>query len=205
MHILLCCLHTFGKCQHHNGMTSHQPLCLKVKEEDVDLVQFVGPQRVVDNKMDNFSRMAQNCWTKRSACLLKQISSLEITSTAALLANVVVVVVDLSRVFHAIDSAALQSPHMCTPAPHGTLDVPAALPTHTFGDVDHLVIQIFALCVRCCSTVCKVATVPLLQTKIALSPKALPKLHGLRPPPTLPPHQGTLVTVVDSPLPSDGC
>jgi len=24
-------------------------------------------------------------------------------------------------------------------------------------------------------------------------------------PPTLPPHQGTLVTVVDSPLPSDGC
>ena len=27
--------------------------------------------------------------------------------------------------------------------------------------------------------VCKVATAPLLQTKIALSPRALPKLHGL--------------------------
>jgi len=62
------------------------------------------------------------------------------------------------------------------------------LPTHSFGDVDHLVIQIFALCVRCrlvlqrwphCSTVCKVTTAPLLQTKVALSPRALPKLHGL--------------------------
>jgi len=49
-------------------------------------------------------------------------------------------------------------------------------------------IQIFGLHVRCrlvlwwwphCSTVCKVATAPLLQTKIALSPRALPKLHGL--------------------------
>jgi len=54
--------------------------------------------------------------------------------------------------------------------------------------MDHLVIQIFALYVSCrlvlqrwphCSTVCKVASAPLLQTKIALSPRALPKLHGL--------------------------
>jgi len=66
--------------------------------------------------------------------------------TAVLLANVVVVVVDLSGVFHAIDSAALQATHRCTPAPYGTL---AALPTHSFGEMDHLVIQIFALCVRC--------------------------------------------------------
>ena len=52
----------------------------------------------------------------------------------------------------------------------------------------HVWIQIFGLCVRCrlvlwwqphCSTVCKVATAPLLQTKIALSRRALPKLHGL--------------------------
>jgi len=52
----------------------------------------------------------------------------------------------------------------------------------------HVWIQIFGLCVRCrlvlqwwpcCSTVCKVATARLLQTKIALSLRALPKLHGL--------------------------
>jgi len=54
-----------------------------------------------------------------------------------------------SRVFHVIDSATLQATHRCTPAPYGTLAVPAALPTHSFGDVDHLVIQIFALYVRC--------------------------------------------------------
>ena len=73
-----------------------------------------------------------------------------------------------SGVFHAIDSATLQAAHRCTHAPYV-----AVLPTHSFGDVDHLVIQIFALHVRCglvlqrqshCSTVCKVATAPLLQT-----------------------------------------
>jgi len=53
---------------------------------------------------------------------------LEIISTVVLLANVVVVVVDLSRVFHAVDSATLQVTHRCTPAPYGTL---AALPTQT--------------------------------------------------------------------------
>jgi len=42
---------------------------------------------------------------------------------------VVVVVVDLSRVFHVIDSATLQLTHRCTPAPDGMLAVPAALPT----------------------------------------------------------------------------
>ena len=55
--------------------------------------------------------------------------------TAVLLASCVVVV-DLSRVFHAIDSATLQPVHRCTPAPYGMLAVPAVLPTHSFGDVD---------------------------------------------------------------------
>jgi len=86
---------------------------------------------------------------KRSICLLKQISHVEIVSTVALLAAVVVVAADLSRVFHVVDSAALQAAHRCTLAPCGMLAVPAALPTHSFGDVDHLVIQIFALCVSC--------------------------------------------------------
>jgi len=39
------------------------------------------------------------------------------------------VVVDLSRVFHAVDSATLQVTHRCIPAPYGMLAVPAALPT----------------------------------------------------------------------------
>jgi len=51
---------------------------------------------------------------------------LEIMSTAVLLA---VVVADVSRVFHAIDSATLQVTHRCTPAPYGMLAAPAALPT----------------------------------------------------------------------------
>jgi len=105
-----------------------------------------------------------------------------------LLAVVVVVVVDLSRVFHAVDSVTLQVTRRCTPAPYGMLAVPAALPTHSFGDVDPCWIQIFGFYVRCrlvlqrwprCSIVCKVATAPLLQTNVALSPRALPKLHGL--------------------------
>jgi len=58
---------------------------------------------------------------------MKQFSLLEITSTAVLLADVVVVVADLFRVFHVIDSAALQAAHRCTHAPHGML---AAFPTH---------------------------------------------------------------------------
>ena len=62
---------------------------------------------------------------------------------------VVVVVADLSRVFHAVDSATLQATHRCTPAPYGTLAVPAVLPKHSFGDMDHFVIQIFSLYVRC--------------------------------------------------------
>jgi len=78
--------------------------------------------------------------------VVQKISLLEIVSTVVLLANVVVVVVDLSRVFHAVDSATLQVAHRCTHAPYGML---AVLPTHSFGDVDHLVIQIFALYVRC--------------------------------------------------------
>jgi len=76
---------------------------------------------------------------------VKQISLLEIISTVVLLA-IVVVVVDLSGVFYAIDSATLQPVHRCTPAPYGIL---AVLPTHSFGDMDHLVIQIFALYVSC--------------------------------------------------------
>jgi len=71
--------------------------------------------------------------------VVQKISLLEIVSTAVLpLAMVVVVVVvDHSRVFHVVDSATLQPVHRCTPAPYGMLAVPAALPTHSFGDVDH--------------------------------------------------------------------
>jgi len=65
--------------------------------------------------------------------LLKQIRLLEIASTAVLLAVVVVVVVDLSGVFHAVDSATLQVAHRCTPAPYGMPAVPAALPTPKLG------------------------------------------------------------------------
>jgi len=75
--------------------------------------------------------------------MIKEFSLIEIISTCSAASYVVV---DLSRVFHAVDSAALQVAHTCTPAPHGTL---TALPTHSFGDVDHLVIQIFGLHVRC--------------------------------------------------------
>jgi len=46
------------------------------------------------------------CWIKRPACLMKQFSLLEIISTAVLLAAVVV---DLSRVFHAVDSVSYTS------------------------------------------------------------------------------------------------
>jgi len=53
---------------------------------------------------------------------VKQISLLEIVSTAVLLANVVVVVVDLESV----DSDALHVTHRRTPAPYGML---AVLPT----------------------------------------------------------------------------
>jgi len=68
---------------------------------------------------------------------MKQFSLLEIISTVVLLAVVVVVVVvDLSRVFHAVDSATFQATHKCTPAPYGMPAAPAALPTHSFGDVD---------------------------------------------------------------------
>jgi len=75
-----------------------------------------------------------------------------------------------------------------TPAPRGMPAAQAALPTHSFGDVDPVWIQIFGLHVRCrlvlwwqphCFTVCKVASAPLLQTKVALSPRVFPKLHGL--------------------------
>jgi len=65
--------------------------------------------------------------------VMKQFSLLEIISTAAVL---LAMVVDLSRVFHAVDSATLQAAHRCTHAPHGMLAVLAALPTHSFGDVD---------------------------------------------------------------------
>ena len=57
---------------------------------------------------------------------MKQFSLIEIISTAVLLASVVV---DLSRVSHAVDSATLQVTHRCTPAPHGILAVLAALPS----------------------------------------------------------------------------
>jgi len=58
--------------------------------------------------------------------VVQKINLLEIISTAVLLAMVVVVVVDPSRVFHVIDPATLQAAHRCTHAPYGML---AALPT----------------------------------------------------------------------------
>ena len=63
--------------------------------------------------------------------MVQKISYVEIISTAVLLLAMVVVVVDLSRVFHVIDSATLQATHRCTPALYGMLAVPAALPTVT--------------------------------------------------------------------------
>jgi len=86
---------------------------------------------------------------KETCLLMKQFSLLEIISTAVLLAVVVVVVVDLSRVFHAVDLATLQVTHRCTPALYGMPAALAALPTHSFGDVDPEWMQIFGLCVRC--------------------------------------------------------
>jgi len=57
---------------------------------------------------------------------MKQFSSTEIISTCSAASYVVA---DLSRVFHAADSATLQVTHRCTPAPDGMLAVPAVLPT----------------------------------------------------------------------------
>jgi len=59
--------------------------------------------------------ISTQCW--RDLFVGKQISYVEIISTAVLLAIVVVVAVDLSRVFHVIDSATLQVAHRCTHAP----------------------------------------------------------------------------------------
>ena len=67
--------------------------------------------------------------------MVQKISLIEIISTVVLLAVVVVVAVDLSRVFHVIDSATLQATHRCTPAPYGILAVPAVLPTPTMSVV----------------------------------------------------------------------
>jgi len=75
--------------------------------------------------------------------VVQKISLIEIISTVVLLA---IVVVESSRVFHAIDSAALQLVHRCTPAPYGILAVPAVLPTHSFGDMDHLDSDLRTLC-----------------------------------------------------------
>jgi len=64
---------------------------------------------------------------KRSICLVKQISLLEIVSTVALLANVVVVVVvDLLESSMLLTQATLQATHRRTPAPYRML---AVLPT----------------------------------------------------------------------------
>jgi len=71
---------------------------------------------------------------ERSIQLLKQISLLEIVSTCS---SATSYGCRSSGVFCAIDSAALQPVHRCTPAPYGMLAVPAVLPTHSFGDMDH--------------------------------------------------------------------
>jgi len=65
--------------------------------------------------------------------VVQKISLLEIISTVVLLANVVVVVVDLLESSMLLTQATLQATHRCTHAPYGIL---AVLPTHSFGDVD---------------------------------------------------------------------
>jgi len=72
----------------------------------------------------------------RDPLVVQKISLLEITSTVVLLANVVVVVADLPESSMLLTQAALQATHKCTPAPCGMLAAPAALPTHSFRDVD---------------------------------------------------------------------
>jgi len=56
--------------------------------------------------------------------MMKQFSLIEIASTCSAVSYVVV---NLSRVFHAVDSAALQVAHRCTPAPHGMPTAPPIL------------------------------------------------------------------------------
>jgi len=68
--------------------------------------------------------------------VVQKISLIEIISTVVLLANVVVVVVDLLESSMLLTQATLQATHRCTPAPYGILAVPVVLPTHSFGDVD---------------------------------------------------------------------
>jgi len=63
--------------------------------------------------------------------VVQKISLLEIISTVVLLANAVVVVVDLLESSMLLTQATLQATHRCTPAPYGILAVPAALPTFT--------------------------------------------------------------------------
>jgi len=65
----------------------------------------------------------------RDLLVVQKISLLEIVSTAVLLAVVVVVVVDLLESSMLLTQATLQATHRCTPAPYGTLAVPAVLPT----------------------------------------------------------------------------
>jgi len=64
--------------------------------------------------------------SKRSVCLVKQISLLEVASTCSAASHVVV---DLLESFMLLTQAALQATHRCTPAPCG---MRAALPTVLF-------------------------------------------------------------------------
>jgi len=86
--------------------------------------------------VESFPAMDICCWMTRDLQVVQKISLLEIVSTAVLLANAVVVVVDLLESSMLLTQATLQATHRCTPAPCGTLAAPAALPTHSFGDVD---------------------------------------------------------------------
>jgi len=61
--------------------------------------------------------------------VVQKVSLLEIASTVVLLANAVVVVVDLLESSMLLTQATLQATHRCTPAPHGMLAAPAAVPT----------------------------------------------------------------------------
>jgi len=98
-------------------------------------IRTFGATQIYKCSLVEETGVCADCWMiKRSVCLLKQISCVEIVSTCSAAASCGC---RSSRVFYAVDSATLQPVHRCTPAPHGMLAVPAVLPTHSFGDVDH--------------------------------------------------------------------
>jgi len=105
IHTTGTCVHPHWKCQRASCATyGWDPYTLH-------------HERLSTDEARSWTMQRHWCWMiKRSICLLKQISYIEIISTVVLLANVVVVV-DLSRVFHAIDSSYTSSypqAHTCS-------------------------------------------------------------------------------------------